>query len=176
MAKIVASDSLWEAADDLVEMLGGRGYMENNIAPQIMRDCRMLRIGEGANELMTLSVGRRVYHSEALHQFLRTGLGCPEMSDRLKEASQQIQSRCLSASSPFRRSIGGAVVGVYPGRPGRDQRVVARGGTGDRPSPPLESSRSRRRVGEASEFESALDQAPRGNPAESFLLGAETIA
>ena len=74
MAKILGSDSLWEAADDLVEMLGGRGYMENNIAPQIMRDCRMLRIGEGANELMTLSVGRRVYHSEKLHQFLGSSL------------------------------------------------------------------------------------------------------
>ncbi len=101
MAKILGSDSLWEAADDLVEMLGGRGYMENNIAPQIMRDCRMLRIGEGANELMTLSVGRRVYHSEKLHQFLRLQLGCPEMSDRLMDASQQIQHRCLSPAAPF---------------------------------------------------------------------------
>ena len=101
MAKIVASDSLWEAADDLVEMLGGRGYMENNIAPQIMRDCRMLRIGEGANELMTLSVGRRVYHSEALHEFLRVRLGCPELSDLLKDASRQIQDRCLSRGAPF---------------------------------------------------------------------------
>ena len=106
MAKILASDSLWEAADDLVETLGGRGYMENNIAPQIMRDCRMLRIGEGANELMTLSVGRRVFHSETLHAFLRDRLGCPELTDRLKDASQQIQHRCLSprrARSPTGR-------------------------------------------------------------------------
>ena len=101
MAKILASDSLWEAADDLVETLGGRGYMENNIAPQIMRDCRMLRIGEGANELMTLSVGRRVFHSEKLHEFLRVRLGCPELIDRLKEASQRIQHRCLSPGAPF---------------------------------------------------------------------------
>ena len=101
MAKILGSDSLWEAADDLVEMLGGRGYMENNIAPQIMRDCRMLRIGEGANELMTLSVGRRVYHSEKLHNFLRFQLGCPEMSDRLMDASQRIQHRCLAPAAPF---------------------------------------------------------------------------
>jgi len=31
IAKIVATDSLWQAADNLVETLGGRGYMENNM-------------------------------------------------------------------------------------------------------------------------------------------------
>src|SRR5262249_17407782 len=101
MAKIVASDSLWEVSDDLVETLGGRGYMENNIAPQIMRDCRMLRIGEGANELMTLSVGRRVNHSETLHEYLRIRLGCPELSDQLRDASERIQQRCLAKGAPF---------------------------------------------------------------------------
>ena len=140
MAKIVGSDSLWEAADDLVEMLGGRGYMENNIAPQIMRDCRMLRIGEGANELMTLSVGRRVYHSEKLHQFLESRLGCPEMSDRLREASQQIQQRCLSTAAPFGDRSAALSVGVQPGRPGRDQGGAAGGRAGDRPARPSASA------------------------------------
>ncbi len=171
MAKILGSDSLWEAADDLVEMLGGRGYMENNIAPQIMRDCRMLRIGEGANELMTLSVGRRVYHSESLHQFLRDRLGCPEMSDRLMDASQKIQHRCLSAAAPFgdRSSalswaftlIGQvAIKGVL--------LAAARSTARRSPTPLLD-----RAVEWASlQFESSLEQALRGVPAESFLLGA----
>ena len=113
MAKILGSDSLWEAADDLVEMLGGRGYMENNIAPQIMRDCRMLRIGEGANELMTLSVGRRVYHSEKLHQFLQVRLGCPEMSSPLAGSNRADPGAVLISRRFPRGSIDGAFVGVY---------------------------------------------------------------
>ena len=101
IAKIVASDAFWEAADDLVEMLGGRGYMENNFAPQIMRDCRMLRIGEGANELMALSVGRRILHSEKLRTLLRNDLGTPQLDDDLRDAAERIMHRCLSLGDPF---------------------------------------------------------------------------
>jgi alkylation response protein AidB-like acyl-CoA dehydrogenase len=101
IAKIVASDALWRAADHLVETLGGRGYMESNVAPQIMRDCRMLRIGEGANELMTLSVGRRVLHSEKLRQLLRSDLGAPHLDDLLRDSAERIMHRCLAPGAPF---------------------------------------------------------------------------
>jgi alkylation response protein AidB-like acyl-CoA dehydrogenase len=171
MAKILGSDSLWEAADDLVETLGGRGYMENNIAPQIMRDCRMLRIGEGANELMTLSVGRRVYHSEKLHQYLETDLACPAMSHRLREASQQIQSRCLSTAAPFGdRSAALSWAFTLVGQVAiKGVLLAAAQATARRATSPLLD----RAIEWASlQFETALDQALRGNPAESFLLGA----
>jgi alkylation response protein AidB-like acyl-CoA dehydrogenase len=101
VAKIVASDALWEAADACVEMLGGRGYMENNPAARILRDCRMLRIGEGANELMTLSVGRRVGHSESLRRLMRETLGCAGLDERLREAGEQIMARCLAPEAAF---------------------------------------------------------------------------
>ena len=38
--KVVGSEYLWKAADTLVQVLGGRGYVETNIAPQILRDAR----------------------------------------------------------------------------------------------------------------------------------------
>lgn len=101
IAKIVASDWLWQAADGLVEVLGGRGYMENNVAPQLLRDCRMLRIGEGANELMTLSLGRRVLHSEKLRHFIGDELANPHLYDLLRGAAERIMSRCLSLGAPF---------------------------------------------------------------------------
>lgn len=101
VAKIFSSNSLWEAADDLVETLGGRGYMENNIAPQIMRDCRMLRIGEGANDLMTLSVGRRVLHSEKLRQLLREEWSTPHLDDDLRATAEVVMARCLREGAPF---------------------------------------------------------------------------
>jgi alkylation response protein AidB-like acyl-CoA dehydrogenase len=101
IAKIIASNSVWEAADALVETLGGRGYMENNPAPRIMRDCRMLRIGEGANDLMTLSVGRRVAHSAPLHVLLRDTLNAPHLDDLLRDAGDKAMARCLALGAPF---------------------------------------------------------------------------
>jgi alkylation response protein AidB-like acyl-CoA dehydrogenase len=174
MAKIVASDSLWEVSDDLVETLGGRGYMENNIAPQIMRDCRMLRIGEGANELMTLSVGRRVNHSETLHEYLRSRLGCPELSDRLRDASERIQQRCLSKGAPFPdRSAALSWAFNLIGRVSIRGVVMAAAQAAARRAP---SDLLDRAVGVASrQFETALDEALRGHAAESFMMDAKAI-
>jgi alkylation response protein AidB-like acyl-CoA dehydrogenase len=101
IAKIVASDSLWETADDLVQTLGGRGFMENNPAAQILRDCRMLRIGEGANELMTLSVGRRVTHSEPLRRMVCDELGAPHLHEVMTESAETAMARCLAAEGRF---------------------------------------------------------------------------
>jgi hypothetical protein len=175
IVKIVGSDSLWEAADDLVELLGGRGYMENNIAPQIMRDCRMLRIGEGANDLMTLSVGRRVYYSEKLHQFLEVQLGRPEMSHRLRAASQQIQDRCLAPTAPFgSRSAALSWAHTLIGQVAIKGVLLAAAQATSSRMPSTLLSRS---VEWASlQFESAMDQALRGSPSEAYLVGAaETI-
>ena len=36
--KIAAPEFYWQAADHLVQCLGGRGYIETNLAPQILRD------------------------------------------------------------------------------------------------------------------------------------------
>lgn len=167
-AKIVASDRLWKAADDLVEMLGGRGYMENNIAPQILRDCRMLRIGEGANELMTLSVGRRVFYSEPLHAFLREELGDPQMSDRLKEACERVQRRCLSAAAPF-ADRGSAMAWAH----GLVGQVAIRGIvlSAARAAPGPGTPALRRAVECASlQFEAAWKEAIDGSPRESLML------
>jgi alkylation response protein AidB-like acyl-CoA dehydrogenase len=175
MAKIVSSDWLWEAADDLVQTLGGRGYMENNIAPQILRDCRMLRIGEGANELMTLSVGRRIDYSESLHAFLRDRLGCPEVSNRLKDASHRIKERCLSLGAPFPdRSTALSWAFSLVGRVAIRGVVMAAARATARRAP---SSLLERAVAWADHwFETGIAEALGGPVAESFLLDPVAIA
>lgn len=50
--KIVGPEFFWQAADSLIQMLGGRGYIETNIAPQLLRDSRILRIYEGPTETL----------------------------------------------------------------------------------------------------------------------------
>jgi hypothetical protein len=68
--KIAATDTGNFSANLLVQLLGGRGYMENNLAPQIFRDTRMLSIGEGANESLVAAIGRSVRMNDSVQSFL----------------------------------------------------------------------------------------------------------
>jgi hypothetical protein len=171
VAKIAASDFLWKAADDLVEILGGRGYMENNIAPQILRDCRMLRIGEGANELMTLSVGRRVLYSERLHRFLQFHLRIPEMSACLKDAAERIQHRCLARSAPFAdRSSAMAWAQSLTGQVAI-RGVLLAAVQSEAQRAPRQSLRRAQEWAKL-QFDTTLSRALEGFPIESFLIGA----
>jgi acyl-CoA synthetase (AMP-forming)/AMP-acid ligase II/alkylation response protein AidB-like acyl-CoA dehydrogenase len=68
--KVCATDALNFAADLLVQLLGGRGYMENNLAPQIFRDARLLSIGEGANEALVAALGRGVRLTDSVYTYL----------------------------------------------------------------------------------------------------------
>lgn len=99
--KTSGPEFLWWAADTLVQVLGGRGYIETNIAPQILRDSRILRIFEGPSETLKMHLGSRLINqNEELHQFLRD-LEAVNISAILKEAALQIQTRCLGANAPF---------------------------------------------------------------------------
>ncbi len=57
VCKAVGPELAWKAADDLVQVLGGRGYIETNIASQMFRDVRILRIFEGATETLHYHLG-----------------------------------------------------------------------------------------------------------------------
>ena len=70
-AKVLGSESLNWAAGQLMQFLGGRGYMENNLAPQILRDARVYSVGEGPNEPLTIQVGRKARLTDAIDAYLR---------------------------------------------------------------------------------------------------------
>jgi alkylation response protein AidB-like acyl-CoA dehydrogenase len=173
IAKIIASDSLWQAADDLVETLGGRGYMENNIAPQILRDCRMLRIGEGANELMTLSVGRRVLHSEKLRRLIRDQFATPHLDDVLREAAERIMRRCLAPTARFAdRSSAVAWAHSLTGQLAIRVLLLATLEAAEREAP-LPALR-RAREWAALQFEAAHNRALNGSLSERLLIDPKT--
>jgi len=175
IAKIVATDSLWQAADNLVETLGGRGYMENNIAPQIMRDCRMLRIGEGANELMTLSVGRRVLYSQKLRHFIRDELASPHLYDLLRRAAEQIMSRCLALDGPFSdRSSAVSWAHSLIGQVAVRAVLLATLEAAERQMP--SSALVRAREWAAFQFESVHEQAANGCLSERLLISPRVAA
>ncbi|MEM8777863.1 MAG: acyl-CoA dehydrogenase family protein, partial [Cyanobacteria bacterium P01_G01_bin.49] len=102
VCKVAAPEFYWQAADSLVQFLGGRGYIETNIAPQILRDARVLRIFEGPTETLTAFLGSRViYQRQELKQFLCQTLRVPDVYQQLKESVQKIQDYYNSSRSPF---------------------------------------------------------------------------
>ncbi|HIK08370.1 MAG TPA: AMP-binding protein [Trichormus sp. M33_DOE_039] len=92
--KISAPEFYWQAADLLVQTLGGRGYIESNIAPQILRDARVLRIFEGPTETLCGFLGARVLkQGETLQNFLCQTLGTVEVGQKLQDAVDKVRAR-----------------------------------------------------------------------------------
>lgn len=55
-AKVFASELVWRAADDMVQLAGGRGYVKPYPYERMLRDSRINRIFEGANEVLRLFI------------------------------------------------------------------------------------------------------------------------
>jgi acyl-CoA synthetase (AMP-forming)/AMP-acid ligase II/alkylation response protein AidB-like acyl-CoA dehydrogenase/acyl carrier protein len=97
VCKVAGSEWFGRAADDLVQFLGGRGYIETNIAAQLLRDARVTRILEGPSEALNMYLGSRVVNdASALRAFLIEVLVAPEVANRLSEVALEIVSRCLA--------------------------------------------------------------------------------
>ncbi|MGK7941317.1 MAG: AMP-binding protein [Crocosphaera sp.] len=101
VAKIFASEGACHGADECIQLLGGRGYMENNLASQIYRDVRLLTIGEGPNENLRGYLGKSIMQSENLHDYLKNTLNAGDICQKLREMSQQVSDRCLANLDTF---------------------------------------------------------------------------
>jgi len=55
--KVLASDVLWNAVDEALQVAAGLGYMKEYPYERSMRDARINRIFEGTNEILRLYVG-----------------------------------------------------------------------------------------------------------------------
>jgi alkylation response protein AidB-like acyl-CoA dehydrogenase len=54
--KVFASDMLWRAADEMVQLAGGRGFVKPWPYERMLRDSRINRIFEGTNEILRLFI------------------------------------------------------------------------------------------------------------------------
>jgi len=54
--KVFASEAVWRIADDLVQLAGGRGFVQPYPFERHLRDARINRIFEGANEVLRLFI------------------------------------------------------------------------------------------------------------------------
>jgi alkylation response protein AidB-like acyl-CoA dehydrogenase len=55
-AKVFASELIWTAADEMVQIAGGRGFVKPYPYERMLRDSRINRIFEGANEVLRLFI------------------------------------------------------------------------------------------------------------------------
>jgi alkylation response protein AidB-like acyl-CoA dehydrogenase len=56
-AKVLCSEALWRICDAAVQLHGGFGYMEGSGLPRLLRDARVMRIFEGANDVLLTLAG-----------------------------------------------------------------------------------------------------------------------
>ena len=55
-AKVFSSELIWEATDEMVQVAGGRGFVKPYPYERLLRDSRINRIFEGANEVLRLFI------------------------------------------------------------------------------------------------------------------------
>jgi acyl-CoA dehydrogenase family protein 9 len=56
ISKVYATERLWSAADEALQIAGGNGFMREYPYERIVRDCRINRIFEGTNEILRLLI------------------------------------------------------------------------------------------------------------------------
>lgn len=93
--KCVASELLWEAADMLMQLLGGRGYLEPNLAPLLMRDARVMRILEGPTEALYVHLGAGALDGGCL-AFAAEVLDAPGVAQQARAALLEAGASCPS--------------------------------------------------------------------------------
>ncbi len=125
--KISTSEAAVWAAGDLMQLLGGRGYMENNIAPQMLRDARVLTVGEGPNETLNWYLGRSAIQTDVVQRFVAEEMAFPDLAARLNDDCREIQARCTGSNAHFLGAIRRSILGLLPGRRNRVRRSLARG-------------------------------------------------
>ncbi|WP_321861705.1 AMP-binding protein [Burkholderia cenocepacia] len=97
ISKILGSELLSQSADEMMQFLGGRGYIETNLAPQIFRDARLTRIFEGPTETLLVHLGSRLLNgSDDLLRYLESALGAGVLARELRELGEQLSQDGLA--------------------------------------------------------------------------------
>ncbi|KVU41106.1 AMP-dependent synthetase [Burkholderia ubonensis] len=100
IAKTLGSDLLSQSVDEMMQFLGGRGYIETNLAPQIFRDARLTRITEGPNETLLVRLGSRLLNGDDdLLGYIGHKLDAKVLVTELRQLGEQLMEDGLTNAS-----------------------------------------------------------------------------
>jgi alkylation response protein AidB-like acyl-CoA dehydrogenase len=100
ITKMAATEFAGLVADTALQLLGGRGYEENNVVAQIVRDTRVTRIFEGPTETLASFVGARMHGNLAarvLGTMTRSEVLVDELADELAAHRRSTESLCAES-------------------------------------------------------------------------------
>jgi len=69
ICKVLSTEFAGYVTDTALQLLGGRGYEENNVIPQLVRDTRVTRIFEGPTEALCSFIGSRASNDSLIVNF-----------------------------------------------------------------------------------------------------------
>jgi len=65
MAKLIATDTAMKVTTDMVQVLGGAGYVEDHPLERYMREAKVLQIVEGTNQIQRVVIARSLKQAPA---------------------------------------------------------------------------------------------------------------
>jgi acyl-CoA synthetase (AMP-forming)/AMP-acid ligase II/alkylation response protein AidB-like acyl-CoA dehydrogenase/acyl carrier protein len=98
VCKVAAPEMLWQVVDDLVQLLGRRGYVETPHIRNLVRDAQALRSCEGPTEAMSALLGARLMGGGDANLTLIANdvLGAPSVAPLVARAVGAIRARLSS--------------------------------------------------------------------------------
>jgi acyl-CoA synthetase (AMP-forming)/AMP-acid ligase II/alkylation response protein AidB-like acyl-CoA dehydrogenase/acyl carrier protein len=98
VCKIAGPELAGVTIDHMVQLLGGRGFIEPNGAAQMLRDARVLRIFEGPTETLQMHLGSQLLgDGGALCRFIEVELGAPGVAAALAADVEAVRERWQAA-------------------------------------------------------------------------------
>jgi hypothetical protein len=92
MAKVLCSEGAFEVCDRAVQLHGALGFLEQTGVPRILRDTRITRIFEGANDVLLLRIGAAVL-GEAATEGPDSTHQLRELSGALRRETADVRAR-----------------------------------------------------------------------------------
>ncbi|XP_055545741.1 very long-chain specific acyl-CoA dehydrogenase, mitochondrial-like [Wyeomyia smithii] len=98
ISKVFASEAAWYVCDEAIQILGGNGFIKSSGLEKILRDLRIYRIFEGANDILRLFV--------ALSGIQYAGMHMRELQAAFKNPAANLGLIFKEGSRRVARSIG----------------------------------------------------------------------
>lgn len=111
-AKVLSSENGWGVIDTALQLHGGAGFIEETGVAQALRDCRVSRIFEGANDLLRMSLATEAMTwpiAQIAHLAPLSARLCPALRDSAAQVELD-RAELLASIGELRREHGMKII------------------------------------------------------------------